>query len=459
MAAHIYSLTDGTSTITLSQANGFVVTGIGLEAPDLTQRDIIANGMDGGEVSDIAQRNVTQTVEMLVIGADTAALQTLIQSVETMIQTAHTRQRTKAGPRVYLQIQLDSEASTWRSEILTGRLRLTEEALQEWINKKITVELIISRRFFWEGPETELQLSTSNASAATGGRTIYNHDDSDTGHDNWVQIASTQVTGVLPAPVKLTLQNTSGGSMGYRALYMAVNAYSDPTAFVHIIEGESRVTGYGTITSDSGSSGGNYNLYGFTDTGTILWDLSSSLLQKTQGRWFRLFMRCFGWTGTDIYIRPILRDSTGLVTLWEGDEVRLGGTSDSNSKITDLGAIPLPVGGYQTAWSAMTLCLSVRATGAATISIDFFQLTPLDSYRWVVQRGLLIVNNGTITDDNIDGITHAGGSPIYSPKTGPLMIFPGKTQRIIVLQDIGTSSNIAKTFSIRAYYRPRRLTV
>lgn len=459
MAAHVYSLTDGTTTITLSQANGFVVTAIGLEAPDLTQRDIVANGVDGGDVADIAQRNVTQTIEVLIIGTSTANLQYLTHSLEGMLQAAHARQKSRVGPRVYLQIQLDSEASTWRSEILTGRLRFQDEALQEWINKKVNAQLIISRRHFWEGSETELQLSTSNASAATGGQTIYNHDDAGTGHDNWVQIANTQVAGVLPAPVKLTLQNTSGGSVGYRNIYLAVNAFSDPSGFTHIIEGESRISGYGTITSESTCSGGNYNLYSFTDTGTILWDLSSGLLQDTQGRRFKLLMRCFGWTGTDLYVQPILRDSTGLVNLWVGDEVFLGSLADTSSRMIDLGSIPLPVGGYQTAWGAMVLGLLVRSTGAAELDIDFIQLTPLDSFRWVVQRGLTIANNGTITDDNIEGLTHAGGSPIYSPKTGPLYVFPGRTQRIIILQDIGTSSAIDKTFSVRAYYRPRRLTV
>lgn len=454
--AHVYSLTDGTTTITLDQASGLLVTGMVLESPEATLREVGQEGVDGLEIPGITYRNVTRTLELLVIGANTSALQTLVRSIENLLGNAHRRQRTGTGARVYLQIQIDSEASTWRTEILTGRLRMADEALQQWLNKKVEAQLFLTTRFYWEGPETELQLSTSNQSAATGGRTIKNHDDSGTGDDNWVQIASSQVGGVLPAPVKLTLTNTTGSSVSYRNLFLAVNAYSDPANFTHVLEGESRKAGYGTVTVDANSSNGNYNAYTFSNTGEIQWDLSSSLLQDTQGRWFRLLARFISWSGTSIYVKPVLKDATGLVTLWEGDEVRLG---TSGSYIVDLGAMPLPVGGYQVSWGAQVLSLIVRATGSATLNLDYIQLTPLDSYRWIVQRGLTIANNGVITDDNIEGITHSAGAPVYSPKTGPLYVFPGVTQRIIILQDTGSASTITHAFSVRAYIRERRLTV
>lgn len=456
MAAHVYSLTDGSTTITLDESNSFIVTGFVLETPEVTTREVTQENVDGAELPGVAYRNVTRTLDLLLKGANTSALQTLARSIDALLVSAHRRQRTGKGPRVYLQIQLDSEASTWRTEILTGRLRMSDEALQQWISKKVEAQLFVTTRFYWEGPETELQLSTSNQSAATGGRTIKNHDDSGTGDDNWVQIASSQIGGDLPTPVKLTLQNTTGGSVGYRNLFLAVNAVSDPANFAHILEGENRKTGYGTVTGDANSSNGNYNAYSFTNAGEIQWDLSSGLMQDTQGRWFRLLARFVSWSGTDIYVKPVLKETNGLVSLWEGDEVKLG---TSGSQFVDLGAMPLPVGGYQVAWGAQVLSLVVRATGAATLNLDFIQLTPLDSYRWIVQRGLLIANSGTITDDNIEGITHAGGQAVYSPKTGPLFVFPGVTQRVLVLQDTGSASNITQTFSVRAYIRERRLSV
>mgnify|MGYP000939420027 CR=1 FL=1 len=432
MAAHVFSLTDGTTTVTLDESNGFIVTGFVLDAPEVTTREVAQENVDGAELPGVAYRNVTRTLDLLLKGASTSALQTLARSIDALLVSAHRRQRTGKGPRVYVQIQLDSEASTWRSEILTGRLRMSDEALQQWIGKKVEAQLFITTRFYWEGPETELQLSANGQSAATGGRSV------DNASNNWVQIASSQVGGVLPTPVKLTLTNNSGGSVTYRNLFLAVNAFSDAANFSHTI------------------AGGAYSSYSFTNTGSTQWTLASSLLQDTQGRWFRLLVRFSGWSGTDIYIKPTLRDGSGLVPLWEGDEVKLG---TSGTYFVDLGALPLPVGGYQTAWGQMVLFWSVRATGSATIQVDRIQLTPLDSYRWLVQRGLAIANGGAITDDNIEGITHAGGSPIYSPKTGPLFVFPGVLQRIYVLQDTGSASATGTSFSVRAYIRERRLSV
>lgn len=453
--AHVYSLTDGTTTVTLDQASGIMVTGFVLDAPDISTREITNTEEDGGEIPAATYRNITQTIDLIFIGASTSALQTLAHSVENLLYSARKRQEEKKGARVYIQIQIDSEASTWRSEILNGALRMGEGALQDWIGKKVEAQLIITRRYFWEGPEKELQLSTSAQSAATGGRTIYNHDD--VGEDNYVQIAAAQVGGVLPTPVKLTLQNTTGGAVGYRNLYLAVNAFSDPTGFIHILEGENRKTGYGTVTGDANQSGGNYNAYSFTNTGEIQWVLGSSLLTDTQGRWFRLLMRAVSWTGTNIYVKPVIKEKNGLITLWESPvEYKLG---TSGTQLVDLGAAPLPPGNYGAVWGDATLSLVVRATGAGSLNIDFIQLTPLDSYRHLVMLGNNVTNNLSITDDGIENVVYMEDGPIFSPKGKPLMVFPNRVQRLIVLQDTGSASNITQTFSIRAYIRERRLTV
>lgn len=450
--AHIFSLTDGTTTVTLDQANGALVTGGNiLDAPEISTRELTNEQTDGGEIPNATYRNVTQTIELLFIGASTSALQTLARNVEALLQTARRRQQQQVGPRVYLQLQIDGEASAWRTEILNGALRFTEDALQQWISKKPEAQLIITRRFFWEGTEKELQLSANGQSAATGGRTI------DNAGGNWLQIASSQINGVLPTPVRLELTNANAGSVGYRNFYIALNAFSDPANFPHILEGEARKSGSGTITADASCSGGNYNNYSFTNTGAMNWALSSTMLRDTKGRRARILARFFGWSGTNIYVTPEIRDSTNVAILYSGDEVKL--PASYGTQIIDLGTVPLPPGGHYDLPIAHTLTLSVRATGAASIQLDFMQLSPLDSYRQFAQRGMLITAGGTITDDNMEGIVHAGGSFIYSPKAGPLMVYPGVTQRLLILQDTGSASDITYTFTARVYIRERRLTV
>ncbi len=447
MAAHVLSMTDGTTSISLNVPGANMVLDYPMETPDTSKSDLEN------------EPQITETLSIVLAATTSALLHTVIGSVNAMIVAALRRQKKQTGPRVYLLMTADGDASTWRAEIIDGKPFKPGKDFLKWgfANLRAEGELFITHRL-WEGQEVELLLSTTASTAATGGKTIYNHDDGDAGHDNMVSIAAGQVLGDVPTPVRVVLTNTSGVSVNYRNLYLSTNALSDPANFVHILEAESRTSG-GTVSADASMSNGSYNSLAFTTTGQILYTLTAAQMQKTQGRWFHLLMRPKFWTGTDIYIRPILREKTGSSNLYEGDEIHLPASSGTN--LLDLGSLPLPNGGYQVAWDAMTLVLQLRATGAATFEHDFIQLTPLDAYQFIVQRGFTLANNDTITIDNIEGIVHTLGTPIYSPRSGPLRVFPNTTtpQRIIVLSDEGVSSDIAKTMKIQAFIRPRRFTV
>ena len=445
--AHTLSITDNVTTISLTTTH------------KTRDYELSTPSKDKSKNSD--EPLITETMVVTLFAATTPLLQTAVNSVELLLIAAQRRNDPtsslyKTGPRIYLNIQLDGEASVWRAEIIDGEFKPDKDMLKiGWPNLQADGALMVTHRV-WEGPEKELQLSTSNASAATGGRTIYNHDDAGTGHDNWVQIDSAQVGGVLPTPVKLVMTHSTGSSVAFNNFWMACNAFSDPANFVHIMEGEARTTGFGTITTDANSSGGNYNLRSFTTTGEIDWVLSAAQMQRTQGRPFRLLMRGATWSGTGLYVKPVLRANDGLMQMYEGDEIALG---TSGTQIVDLGSIPLPNGGYQVAWSDHTLVLQARCTGAGTLGVDFIQLTPLDSFQWIKQRGFTLANNDVVTFDNIEGIAYTSGMAIFAPLAGVLKVYPGVTQKLIFLNDEGTSSSIARTFSVRAYIRERRLTV
>lgn len=456
--AHSLSLSDGVTTVSLT-TSGVFLTQYSPSPPSV--RTGSARGFDGDDVTDPMYENVTETIELLPYAGNTSALQIIVNGIERLIDYAKQRQKSRVGPRVYLQLQVDGESNAYRSEILHGRFEPAEESLSVWGNYQFPAKLYITRRYFWEGALTELQLSTSNSSAATGGKTIYNHDDSDAGNDNWVQIAAAQVGGAIPAPLRLTMQNNSGAAQDYRNIYMAVNAYSDPANFTHIVEGESVVSGYGTSTSLSTCSGGAYVARTLSvGTNEMHWSISSTILQDTQGRDFRIIMRLVSQPASTVYVTANIYDKDGLIPLATGDEVKI--TSSSNALI-DLGVLPLPPGGYNTTFGAVRLVLTLRTAGTPTMSIDYFQLTPTDSFRRLYQRGYSAGANSFIIDDGIEGYTVLQESsvdyPIYTVYDAPLMVFPNRLQRIIILHDEGSSSVIANTFAIRAYYRPRRLTI
>lgn len=448
--AHIFSITDGTTTITLDQGNGYLITGF-----DMNTAEISYNEVSKTDVNEIERLNVTSTLDLVFRASTIAGIQTLIKNLERLLDKSILRQNRKNFTKVYLQVTVDGDVA-WRSEILYFRLVPKTDLFDGLTAKNTEYTLFLTRRYYFEGPEKELEISNSGNSAATGGIDIFNHNDGTTAHDNYVAIAAAQVGGTLPTPVKLTLKNTNGSSIGYRNFYLANNAFSDPDNFNNIIEGESRESGFGTVTSSATSSGGDYNFYTFTDNGYIPFALTDTLLEQTQGRWFRLLMRCVSWSGTNIFVTPELRDSTGLITLWSGSEKKL---PTSTTAIQDLGSIPLPSGPTNTVYSDMTLVLKVRCTGSGQLNIDYIQLTPLDSYQYVIQRGLNITNNSVITFDGIEGIIHANGQTIYSSRVGPLYVFPNRNQRIYILYDSSSGSVVDNTADIQVYIRERRLTI
>lgn len=404
--------------------------------------------------------DVTETAEVILRGTE-ANIRATVNELERLLEQAK-RQPKSFERRVYVQYRPVATDALWRSEILEGRLSWsTDPALRRLKDTNPTVRVAVfwRRRFFWEGAETELQLSTSNQSAATGGRTIRNHDDSGTGDDNWVQIAASQVGGVLPAPARVVLTNTTGSAQTYTKLWMAVNAFSDPANFVHVVEAESRSGGIGTVTSDANCSNGSRLDVSLAAAafGVINFWISAAQVQRTQGRRFRLLARFAANTGTPT-ITPRLVDDTGNVLLWSGESVII---STQGQHIADLGTVTLPVGGWGVDYGGVGLSLGCR--GAMNAQLDFVQLTPLDSYRYVELFGYAVANNAALVDDGIEERTYmlAGGVayPYAAPRGAPLLLYPNMTQRIIFLHQTSTAAPIANAFSVRVYYRPRRLTL
>lgn len=452
--AHALSITDGTTTISLSTSNILLLGYVPMSA-DMQDTAQFVSGGDGGEILPV-YANVTETIEILFENTSKTALQAQVASVNRLLYLAKHRQTRRTGSKVYLLFTVDGDSDTYRSEVLSGRLELGEDSMKHYANIKMQARLYINRRYYWENnSEVELQLSKSNVSATTGGVTIYNHDDSGTGHDNWVQIAAAQVDGELPAPLRLTMTNNSGSSQAYASFYIGTNAFSDPANYTHIVEGESATSG-GTTASDATCSGGSrLNNNSWTGTNLIQLPLTGTQLQKTDGRWFRVLMRIVSLTSS-CYITPQIRDNNGLITLYSGNEVLV----NSNASIIDLGAVPLPPSAANVSWDDMKLTLSMRAVGTAGIQIDFVCLMPTDSYANFKQLGYNIPNGDSIVIDGVENVIHSEGWPIYSAPMPTVWIFPNKLQRLIFLHDETTGPpSIDNTFSVRAYYRKRRLTI
>lgn len=412
-----------------------------------------AGGLDEAEVTESAVCTLEGTA---------TAIRAAVNGLQALLGAAWRRQR-RVNARVWVEFRPLTSDSWFRAEVLDGVVNWSSNPAKRLLEATSnTVEVAVSFRRVngWDGPEVELELSTSSQGAATGGRAVLNHDDAGSGHDNWVQIAAAQVTGELPGPCRVQLTNTVGASRTFTKMAVALNALSDPANFVHVLEGESRTSG-GTVTADATASGGNVAALAHvgSTTTTMVWALTAAQMQRSRGRSFRLLARIVGVIGS-WSVTPEVRAGDGVTALWRGDVTTLPALYGG---LIDLGVLPLPPGGYSAVYGAVTLALSFTGSGLA--EVDFLQLTALDGFRLLRCLGPC-ANNEAVTDDGAEGMAYVESGAAVLPYVvgvgAPILLHPGVTQRLMVLAEDGQSPDpmgIAQSWSVRVWHRARRLVV
>jgi len=258
--AHTLRLTDYTTTINLNDFTSTRLIKYTPQSPNLSTVDLTPESLrDGGERIVTTRRNVTESAEIIIIGSTMDAVRSIVRQIEALLRQAEEYQKRHVGARVYVELDPGASGTVYRSEILSGKVEWPDDTLSMWwANRKTRVVIAWTRRYYWEGPEIELPLTNGNGTNVTGGLTVYNHDDGDAGHDNYVQIAGADVGGVIPAPAKIRTLNTYNSSARSAQFFVAHNAFSTPTSFAHILEAENRnyVAGGAAPTADTSSSGG-----------------------------------------------------------------------------------------------------------------------------------------------------------------------------------------------------------
>jgi hypothetical protein len=416
--------------------------------------------------------SVVDTVDIIITGANGAAVQSKGQALDNMLAAARRYAQTRTGTRIFVTMQLMSDATAWRSLIIGGRMELADDALAVWANNQARGTLYIERMPYWEGPETQLPLTNGNGTNNTAGLVVFNCNDgsgsSPNKRHNYVQIAAADVTGALAAPVKLELKNSTGGLMVFSDMHLATNAFSDPANLAYMIEAESRTFG-GTVTADANCSGGSKSVFSAYGTSVqTYWNIDATTLAKTQGRWFRVLVGIRSRTATAAQAETMqaeIRDSTGVNILEPGPEVAVNERSTIGYPLVDLGVFRFPPGSSAMSYERVQLWITLRlASGTATTALDYIQLTPTDSYVPLRIMPIGIVANDIILYDGIDGASYVTANGFKGPYIrtahAPLTIEPGKLQRISVLASSdGLPLYMTDKWTVRAWYRPRRVSL
>lgn len=392
-----------------------------------------------------------------------------IQAVQAAFAQAWLRKKKRIGDRVYLQLTPQG-GSLQRTEITPGSLVQHNENVlgYEWIASAVTGFLTITRRPWWERARAELALDNGSiGSPATGGVTVYNHDDGGSGHDNWVDIAAAAVTGAIPAPVELQITNSQNVTARAYNFHIAHNVLSNPSSLTHILEAENATTiSSGTTTPSSDASNGYYvatTVGSGSESRYFQWTLSTALLNAAAGNRFRVLARFA--TDAPSGLKARLKVLFELTTLWEGQQYLMN--AGTGAFFQDLGVVRLPPALVGTGNQyPLYLDLNYEKSGGGTANLDFLAILPLDGYRKLEPLGYGLAYNARIVDDMIEDFVYtddwstSGKTPHYVGFGDPIMLWPGRDQRLYFYTDKNSGgTDIAQTLSVRAYFRPRVLTI
>lgn len=413
------------------------------------------------------------------------APRTKINMIGRMFALARARKASGKGPRVFLYCETSSLNTPYRAEVYDGQAGLTDDVFgvdvaQNWYQ----VVIAVTRSPWWESStETQLALTNGNGTNNTSGLTVQN---SDTGSaDNWFNIPTTQLlsntSGDVEAPIRLEITNSTPlvtSALNTKALYVGMmKSNSFASNRLPVFEGESGSAGAGVSLSGSTagttSSNGLYKTAQWTGTSVVTvmtWTLAAADLQRMRGMRFMPILRLANGLGTaDFDFGWQLLDS-GLFALTPIKWVRPSSTDQCVP--LNSGEIP-PYLSDAATLNTLSIALKCRRLtgGTNTIDLDSIYLMPCDPVHggmrvYSTKTGGLPLNDKLIEDgiaqQTYEDNSANGGGVLGGWRTDGdwMTIRPNCNNQFYIIQlDASNVPDARRTLSVKAYYRPRRLTL
>ena len=407
----ILKITDGVTTVILNDDNGTPT------APLLGARYFPRDTGTGA--------TVTETADVAFNG-DNALLKTKANTIERLLDQA----KYSHLPTVYVEYHHQITGYPYRSPIVGGRVTWSEERpLREVYQGSAfgVMSVVFERANYWE----------STLSIYLGVTVIKN---GNTGQYNYMSLPDIQ--GTLPAPLLVQMTNNNGTSLATSKFYLATDL------------------GIGFSSNQHMLSGSSFSWPGATTHSTRLFTaaIPAALLEKTQGEQMHILAGFSSLVASNLYLRAGIYTSIGGIHILAhaGNEKEVG-----PRKLINLGVLPIPPGGVANADVALALTGYSTTSGSATL--DFIQVVPAKNALELTQTGYNLTASAFIYDDGIEQESYygTGGNRynIINRSGGPIMVYPGRTNRLFILFDEGGSFNQGRNLLVNVNYRPRWSTI
>lgn len=357
-------------------------------------------------------------------GADMEdALHDLIETLED--GALHIATRGARGTKAQIKYKKDGASADSYKTIFYGEY--DEAGARDVLGREqMSHKLVGAGLTLWCEPTWHPASTTNLVNAVT----VYNHDDADSGHDNFVDIAAANIKGDVEAPLKLRVY-TAPGNTAWDIIAVAKRTRGTPSSFIQAREAEDASSELNWAdASDSYCSGGNKKSNNTSTSGWARWQLATPS-DDLLGR-FRLVARVYTDDKTNTKLRVRYRWSEGP---WHYNEWKWPLGEDHWTYI-DLGSIyldrslPSGVSIYSLEFDVM-----YEKDASDVISLDLIELLPEDEGIVELSNGYML--NGQTHWDATADFEYVGMEPTTAleygaPLTlkGELRLTPGKAHRL-----------------------------
>lgn len=460
--------------------------------PDISTIDTNSIRVNGGERTMVTRRNVNDTITFMASASSQTELQSAKHYLQRIIGNAELRQVVHTTCPAYIYYAPDGTSGSYRSEILSGKVEISDESLDwRWAKAKtVLFDVNFTRRFYWEGDEVTPQIANNYDGPATC-ITIRNSED-DISNTMSVRIDSGCVTGEMPTPAVVRITSTVGSPITPTRWIIGHYVRADEALINWTLEAEdtslSRLGGASQASLSSGSYGFSTAIRNsFPAACTVAcpilgWTLAgASLLQRSFGGHYSIYAHIpelspssISRFDENIYGQFKLRIPGTSSVIFEGPEVSLSNSTCNVGidvdHLQNFGVFRFPPNLVtQQNITNLDLVFYVRSPVSGCIAIDFMTFFMTDfSYREVywsstktwgsTHRVILDEINEQYYVSNSDA-NETSKTPNISVHGKPIVLYPGLQQYLFFQLSEGTQYCANRPQTIRVTYRPRRYTI
>jgi hypothetical protein len=486
--AYTVKIVSAEGTIDFLSGTSYVLLDQGLKFSPLSKKQVWVGGssyLHGSNLISSSFENRTIEISFKVRGTSMDNLINNITLIERTLERARRNAIYRINSRVELQFKIDGATNASYFEIIDGDLKWPEDLLsvenilqQEgsyYVIYDFVLTLVCYPLAFsaspYSGSMTALPLTNGNGTNVTSGLVVQNHDDSGTGHDNWVSISGSSILGGYPSLLRLELQTRA--EIDYATNKVHIGVEQNPTANLKTMFDNSDATyvkDSPTPVSDGSCSGGTYTrvVYSPTSTGTLLFSFSTTAVQSAAMKGaYRVFGRTLpssggGWDAASNYKIAFWLTDDGLSTFDTGWIRPQPNDSPSGIEVLDFGVVFINQDSYITNQDGFEFKLYANSdVNSKYLNLDYIYFLPVNGGYRVLEARSTGAKSVTFIDDGWIDVVYAKIGSYNLPYAYGLMprltLLPGKDQKLFFLMQSANygSADIDRYVTAKVYYVPQ----